>query len=225
MSRAPKYFTIKSLIVIIFILPLLMQAQSVESKNADIHLKIDNLSQILTKLKAEQKVSQNIEVELEAPSRDYTKRDKQRLAELRRKQVDSRARIDALTLEIIKISKQLEDPRKRYALAKKMQEPRHIGKASANIEVSDSTLNIVNVSARSIDLAAVKLVRHGKSLDQARLLIIDQLTTEQVLAFYRGLSKTARYELYDIADEIVMSEAVDLKDARQSAIYFYLYTK
>lgn len=225
MSRTPGYFTIKVLIVIIFIMPLFMQAQYAGSKKADIHLKIDQLSQMLTRLKAEQNLSQKIEVELESPSKDYTKRDQQRLTDLKRKQAESRARIDAITLEIIKISKQLEDPRKRYALAKKIQEPRRIVTTSGNIESKDTTSIIETVSARSIDLAAVKLVRKGKSLDQARLLIIDQLSSEQVLVFYQGLSKPARYELYDIADEIVMSEGVDLKDARRSAIYFYLYTK
>jgi len=39
------------------------------------------------------------------------------------------------------------------------------------------------------------------------------------------LDKDARYELYDIADEIVRSDKIELVDARRSAIYFYLFTK
>jgi hypothetical protein len=81
------------------------------------------------------------------------------------------------------------------------------------------------ISSRSIDLAAVKLVRKGNSLDQARLLTIDQLTDDQVQDFYRGLAKVDRYELYDIADEISVSEKIDLLKARRAAIYFYLYTR
>ena len=225
MSRISKYFTEKLFIVIICGLPLFILAQPANSKTDAIHHRIDQLSGMLTTLKAEQNLSYNIDVELESPHKDYTRQDKRRLADLRRKQVESRARIDALTLEIIKLSKQLEDPRKRYALAKKIQEPRKILSTNKVLDDSDTTLIIETVSARSIDLAAVKLVRKGKSLDQSRLLIVDQLSSDQVLTFYQGLSKPARYELYDIADEIVVSEAVELKDARRSAIYFYLFTK
>ncbi len=128
-------------------------------------------------------------------------------------------------MDIIKISKQLEDPRKRYALAKRMQTRRTPGIASEAKETKDTTADLDAVSARSIDLAAVKLVRQGKSLDQGRLLLIDQLSTEQVLTFYRKLPKEARYELYDIADEISTSDGIELSDARRSAIYFYLFTK
>jgi hypothetical protein len=82
-----------------------------------------------------------------------------------------------------------------------------------------------NITSRSIDLAAVKLIRQGKSLDQARLLVIDQFSNEQVLTFYRDLPQQARYKLYDIADEVASSDGVDLIDARRSAIYFYLFTR
>ncbi|MCF6238760.1 MAG: hypothetical protein L3J79_08110, partial [Candidatus Marinimicrobia bacterium] len=157
--------------------------------------------------------------------RDFSKIDSLRLVSLRRKQADSRARIDVLTLEIIKLSKQLDDPRKRYALAKRIQNNRVAPKIKPDDIPTDSTQIIAKISARSIDLAAVKLIRQGNTLDQARLLTIDKFSIEQVLTFDRDLPKSARYKLYDIADEIAKTDGVDLTDARRSAIYFYLFTK
>ncbi|NQV14364.1 hypothetical protein HQ531_02815 [bacterium] len=208
-----------------FVVPLLIQAQVVEPDIKTLNRKIDQLSKMLNQLRAGRSQSQNIHIQMEDPCQDYTKRDSLRLIALRRKQAESRARIDEITMEIIKLSKQLEDPRKRYALAQKIQEQGTNSKSILKSGTPDSTSSPETISARSIDLAAVKLVRQGKSLDQARLLTIDKLSTEQVLAFYRGLPKSARYELYDIADEIAESEGITLEKARRSAIYFYLFTK
>ena len=226
MLNMNKINTIRSILLIVIIfLPLLAQSQSKESEIKALHREIDKLSEMVTKLKAEQARSYSIEAEIKSPSTDFGKRDSLRLIRLKRKQVESRARIDQITLDIIKISKQLEDPGKRYALAKRMQQPKVAQKVSGQTGMVDSTEVLEVVSARSIDLSAVKLVRQGKSLDQARLLTIDKLSDKQVLAFYQALNKEARYELYDIADEIVRSEKVELVDARRSAIYFYLFTK
>ena len=226
MLNMNKINIIRSVILIVIILsPTFAQSQAKESDVSALHREIDKLSEMVTKFKAEQARSYSLEAELKAPNGDFDKRDSLRLVRLKRKQAESRARIDQITLDIIKISKQLEDPGKRYALAKRMQQPKVTQKAASQEGTLDSTATPQLVSARSIDLSAVKLVRQGKSLDQARLLTIDKLSDKQVLAFYQDLSKEARYELYDIADEIVRSEKVELVDARRSAIYFYLFTK
>ncbi len=226
MSNMLRNLTIKSLLLILlFTFPSMSLAQSRSTDAKSLHQKIDKLSQMLTELKTEQDRSQSIRTEIETPNSGFTKRDSLRLLALRRKQAESSAMIDALTEDIIKISKELEDPRKRYALAKRMQATREPETVLVDSAVSKKHTISEAISARSIDLAAVKLVRQGNSLDQARLLTIDQLSDDQVLAFYRGLAKVDRYELYDIADEISISEKVDPIKARRSAIYFYLYTR
>lgn len=226
MLNMNKIKTIRSILLIVIILsPSFVQSQSKGSDVSALHREIDKLSEMVTKLKAEQSRSYNLETEIKSPKAEFGKRDSLRLVRLKRKQAESRARIDQITLDIIKISKQLEDPGKRYALAKKMHQPKAPQKVMSQPGAPDSTLTPEIVTARSIDLSAVKLVRQGKSLDQARLLTIDKLSDNQVLAFYQELNKDARYEMYDIADEIVRSEKVELVDARRSAIYFYLFTK
>ncbi|MBT3254565.1 MAG: hypothetical protein HN995_13395 [Candidatus Marinimicrobia bacterium] len=213
------------LLIVVMLSPLVVLSQSKDSDVRALHREIDKLSEMVTKLKAEQAKSYSIEAEIKSPNGDFTKRDSLRLVRLKKKQAESRVRIDQITLDILKISKQLEDPGKRYALAKRMQQPKLSQKVASPGETPDSTEALLVVSARSIDLASVKLVREGKSLDQARLLTIDALSDEQVLVFYQNLDKDARYELYDIADEIVRSDKIELVDARRSAIYFYLFTK
>ncbi|MBT6012953.1 MAG: hypothetical protein HOG80_16405 [Candidatus Marinimicrobia bacterium] len=218
--------TIRSILLIVIMLsPLIVQSQSKDSDVRALHREIDKLSEMVTKLKAEQARSYSIGAEIKSPHADFGKRDSQRLDRLKRKQAESRVKIDQITLEIIKISKQLEDPGRRYALAKRIQQPKVTQKVVSPEGEPDTTEVPLVISARSIDLSAVKLVRVGKSLDQARLLTIDTLSDEQVLAFYQNLDKAARYELYDIADEIVSSDKIEPVDARRSAIYFYLFTK
>lgn len=227
MHRTPlKYIIRLTILVFIILLPTFGQSQSRDSDVRSLNREIDRLADMLTKLKAEQAKARTFDVELETPTQDYSKRDSLRLRAVKRKQADSRARIDALTLQVLKISKQLEDPGKRYALAQRMKRNEQAQNSIPNeIGVEDTSNVPMVVSSRAIDLSAVKLVRQGKTLDQARLLIIDQLTQHQVLDFYRGLEKQARFELYDIADEIAASENMDLTESRRSAIYFYLFTK
>ncbi len=218
--------TIRSILLLIIVLsPLLALSQSKDSDLRALHREIDKLSEMVTELKAEQTRSYDLEAEIKSPNIDFNKRDSLRLVHLRRKQAESRARIDQITLDIIKISKQLEDPGRRYALAKKIQQSKVVQKDEVQEAKSDSTKNLLVINAQSIDLLAVKLVREGKSLDQARLMTIEALADEQVLEFYQSLKKEARYELYDIADKIVLADKVDLLNARRSAIYFYLFTK
>ncbi|NQT61396.1 MAG: hypothetical protein HQ556_00420 [Candidatus Marinimicrobia bacterium] len=213
------------LLIVIMLSPLIAQSQSKDADVRALHREIDKLSEMVTKLKAEQARSYSIEAEIKSPSAGFNKRDSLRLVRLKKKQAESRVRIDQITLDIIKISKRLEDPGKRYALAKRMQQPKVVQKVPRPKGEPDSTEVPQVVTARSIDLASVKLVRKGKSLDQARLLTIDALSNGQVLKFYQNLDKNARYELYDIADEIVRSDKIELVDARRSAIYFFLFTK
>lgn len=216
---------IRSILPIFMLVPLVMIAQTKDSDVRTLHREIDKLSNMVEELKAEQARAYRLEDEIKLPQSDFNKRDSLRLVKLRRKQAESRARIDLITLEILKLSKALEDPGRRFALAQRMKRPQVQNQQVESEAPEDSTITPEKVSARSIDLAAVKLVREGKSLDQARLLTIDSLDDEQVLIFYQDLEKSARYELYDIADEIVASEGVELVDARRSAIYFYLFTK
>ena len=217
---------IRSILFISIILtPLIALSQSRDADVRALHREIDILSEMVTKLKAEQARSYNLDYEMNSPSTGFNKRDSLRLLSLRKKQTESRAKIDRLTQDIIKISKQLEDPGKRYALAKKMQEPKVTQKTASHDTEADSAETLEVISARSIDLSAVKLIRKGKSLDQARLMTIDGLSDGQVLTFYHNLQKADRYELYDIADEIVIADKIELVDARRSAIYFYLFTK
>ncbi len=226
MPNTLKNLTIMSfLLILLFALPTLSLAQSRSADVRSLHQNIDKLSQMLTELRTEQERSQSIKTELAVPQGGFSKRDSLRLLALRRKQAQSRVMIDALTEDIIKISKALEDPRKRYALAKRMQNTSESEVMNADSATTAKQTIPTAISSRSIDLAAVKLVRKGNSLDQARLLTIDQLTDEQVQNFYRGLAKVDRYELYDIADEISVSEKIDLLKARRAAIYFYLYTR
>ncbi len=213
------------LLIVLILSPLLGQSQSRDKELRTLHREIDRLSEMVARLKAEQARSTSIDTEMQSRNVDFTRNDSLRLIKLQRKQLASRARIDEITLDIINISKRLEEPGKRYALAKKMQQPKLVQKVGASGVAVDSTTIPQLLTARSIDLSAVKLVRDGKSLDQARLITIDALNEKQVLAFYQELKKEARYELYDIADEIVASDKVELVDARRSAIYFYLFTK
>ncbi len=224
-STLSNYINKLFFILLVSVLPLMGQAQTSRTDVKILNQKIDKLSKMLIQLKTEQHRSRNIEIKLETPLRDYTRLDSMRLVALRRKQADSRARIDILTLEIIKLGKQLEDPRKRYALAKHIQDHRVAHKSKTSVVAQDISPVEDIVTGRSIDFAAVKLVRQGKSLDQARLLTIEKLSFEQVLTFYRELPKTERYKLYDIADEIAENEDVDLTEARRSAMYFHLFAK
>ncbi|MCF7808417.1 MAG: hypothetical protein K9M49_04205 [Candidatus Marinimicrobia bacterium] len=212
-------------VICVMLIPLVLFGQSSNSETEQLHKKIDELSKIIEQLKAERSFSGDIGNTLQEHQTDFTKHDSLQLVSLKRKQEASRARIDALTLEIIRLSKQLEDPSKRYALAKRMKE-----KQIKKLNVSSNDPKVANVvvdtiSAQSIDLAAVKLVREGKSLDQARLLIIDQLTVKQVLNFYKSLKRDDRYKLYEIADGIVENDGSEITDARRSAIYFFLFAK
>lgn len=210
---------------LIFLVPLYTFAQSRAAHIDDLHREIDKLSDMVTKLEAERARSSDIQSQVNSATADFSVRDSLRLVRLKRKQSESRARIDQLTLDIIKLSKQLEDPRKRYALAKKLKQEKLQPASATPKSISGSTEAPEIIDARSIDLLAVKLVREGKSLDQARLLTIESLSDEQVRTFYYNLGKEDRYELYDIADEIVRSENVKLVNARRSAIYFYLFAK
>ena len=189
------------LILLVLVLPITVFSQSRQAEVDQLHAKIDKLSEMLDQLKAEKHHAMNAAEAFSTTPKDHSRRDSLQLLSLRRKQAESRTRIDALTMDIIRLSKQLQDPKKRYALAKKMKQPKpkKAAKIQRQSEKQDSTKTLDTVSARNIDLAAVKLVRKGKSLDQARLLTIDQLTDDQVLGFYRGLDKNSRYKLYDIA--------------------------
>ena len=207
------------------VLPLVLFGQTSPGESENIQKKIDELSRIIDQLKAEQSLSGDIENILEEHSKGFTVRDSMRLVSLKRKQEASRARIDALTLEIIRVSKQLEDPRKRFALAKRMKEEKIAKTRTATKQAPKGVAALDTISTQSIDLEAVKLVREGKTLDQARLLVIDGLTQEQVLNFYRTRSKAERYTLYDISDNIIRTQGAKEADARRSAIYFHLYTK
>lgn len=213
------------LLLIMMVSPPLVLAQAVSTDAKALHREIDKLSDMVERLKAEQAKADRIDSEMNSQATDFNKRDSLRLIALKRKQAESRARIDQITLDILEISKKLEDPGKRYALAQKMKQSRLGPKVEDPESSHDSTDVPQIVTARSIDLAAVKLVREGKSLDQARLLTIDALSNEQVLAFYQALDKADRYKLYDIADEIVSTENIELVDARRSALYFYLFTQ
>jgi len=161
-----------------------------------------------------------------APQEDvYTRRDSLILADLRQRQVDYRRQIDALTVELLEISEKLKDPDRRYALARKLQEREENPPPGKRVSTpAAKPIHIDNISARSIDLAAVDLVRAGHSLDQARMLIIDDLPDDQVLAFYQNLPRAERYRLYDIADEILAQEGKTMTDARRAALFFYFYT-
>jgi len=208
-----------ALLLSIFFLANPGLAQSATSDQLD--QKIQKLTLLLNRLKAEKGWLNN---KSDSHFLDYSVRDSLQLINLKRKQADSRARIDALTLDLIRLSRQLEDPRTRYALAKRLQQPATpSGPHSTKSADSSSTLAVI--SARSIDLAAMPLIRQGKTLDQARLSIIEALSPTQVLAFYQQLPQTARYGLYDLADELASSEQVDLTAARRSAIYYYLYAR
>lgn len=213
------------ILIVIFFLPLIGQAQSRSTDARALHREIDKLSKKLSELKSEQNRIRDIDLEIDAPRVDTSKRDSLRVIVLKKRQTESRARIEELTNEVIRISNLLKDPDKRYAMAKKIQHPKVQQQEVSDNTVQDTTAIPEVISARSIDLFAVKLVRQGNTLDQARLLTIDELLDGQVQQFYRNLPKDARYELYDIADEIVATEKVDLVDARRSAIYFYLFTK
>ena len=119
-----------------------------------------------------------------------------------------------------------KDPEKRFALAKKLKEGSPLPTSSKAPDTpSDSTARPTAITARSIDLAAMTYIRRGQSLDQARLKIIEQLPPEKVLDFYQNLSRTERYELYDMADEIARTEHMDLVSARRTAIYFHLFAR
>lgn len=218
-------FIMRCIVLAIMLVPLLTLAQHRDKDVKALHREIDELSKMIDQLKAEQAKAYQIENEIKRPHPDYTRRDSLRLVKLRRKQAESRARIDHITLEILKLSRALQDPGKRFALAKRMKLPPRQVKAESQMTTADTSIAMKKITPRSIDLAAVKLVRSGKSLDQARLLTIESLKEDQVLAFYKDLDKSARYELYDIADEIVISEGVKLEDARRSAIYFYLFAQ
>ena len=152
---------------------------------------------------------------------NFTQKDSLRVNSLLQKQKLLRVRVDALTLDLINISKQIKDPGTRHALAKKMRQ----SQSDNLVKSPDTPLDNPQISARSIDLEAVKLIREGKTLDQARLLTIDQFSIEQINEFYRALSKPDRHDLYDIADDIVNTDSVNLTSARRSAIYIFFFTR
>lgn len=204
--------------------PLFLHAQTAPRDANQLQLKIDELSRAVEQLKAEKSLSGDIDKVLLDHSKGFTIRDSLRLVSLKRKQEESRARIDALTMEIIRISKQLEDPRKRFALAKKMKEEQVAELSPPQEKHESEPAPLDTISAQAIDLEAVKLVREGKTLDQARLLVIDKFSETQVLDFYQSRSKEDRYALYDISDNIIRTEGADVTAARRTAIFFHLFT-
>jgi len=145
---------------------------------------------------------------------------------LQKQQTRIRAQIDILSTQLVWISEKLQDPRTRIALAKKI-----------SASISQATLDTLSqsqvtkqelkpVSVQMIDRAAVPLIRsEGLSLDQARLHIIESLTQEQVLSFYRDLPRSERYKLYDMIDGAMQSDGIEFDLARKSAIFFYLYAQ
>ncbi len=218
-------FTKTLLITLLMMFPLAVLTQQAPPTLKDLQHEIDQLNEVITRLEADQMRSRTLHHKSTDAGKVFTKHDSLRLKYLNRRQRELRAQIDVLAVEILKISKALQDPNKRYALAKKIQQASPPNQPGSVKKAQDIPPKAGPVSARSIDLAAVNLVRQGKTLDQARLLVIDELSIEQVNTFCHNLPKSDRHDLYDIADDIVAAEGVDLNDARRSAIYFYLFAK
>jgi len=222
MSYKAEFFSLRLAIVALFILfPLLTQAQSTTPKIEVLQNKIEYLSKVIVQLKSDQNESETSQVGLLVKENNFTQKDSLRVNSLLQKQKLLRVRVDALTLDLINISKQIKDPGTRHALAKKMRQ----SQSDNLVKSPDTPLDNPQISARSIDLEAVKLIREGKTLDQARLLTIDQFSIEQINEFYRALSKPDRHDLYDIADDIVNTDSVNLTSARRSAIYIFFFTR
>jgi hypothetical protein len=210
---------------LILIIPAILWGQSDLHDAEQLQNKIEELSGVIEKLKAERHLSDDLHNVLRSQATYFSVKDSIQLVRLRQKQMASRARIDALTYEVIQISQQLQDPKRRYALAVKMQERKKAAIHPTKSVTYKEPSVIDSLSNKSIDLAALSLVRQGMTMDQARLKIIDLIPAEQIVEFYHDLSKEDRYSLYDLADNIIKSEGSEVSEARRTALYFYFYSE
>jgi|GEM_PF-336047 len=152
----------------------------------------------------------------------YSYQDKLKKDRLDREQTRIRAQLDILSTQLLYIDEKLREPKTRVALSKKVQAPRQQTVGGKSPKTPQR--NPVKIDARSIDVAAIPLIREkGLSLDQARLHIIEQFTPQQVATFYASLEKADRYALYDIIEVALEDGDIDFELARKSAIFFHFY--
>ncbi len=151
----------------------------------------------------------------------YTESDSLALRELQQRQAASRRQIDALTMDLIEISRKLKDPDRRMALARKLKD----GSAPRAEPPPGNHDSLEEINPRDIDLAAVELIRQGQTLDQARMAVIEDIGSDRLSQFYKDLPREDRYHLYDIADEIMDRKKSDLDAARREALFFFFYVQ
>lgn len=156
-------------------------------------------------------------------SKNFSQNDKHRKRVLLKKQDQMRGQLDILSMQLLWINEQLQNPDTRVALSKKMKEAPPTTPNTVSVKEDDPQPSLP-ITARSIDLAAVELIRNeGLSLDQARLAIIEGFSEDQVAQFYKALSREERYALYDVIDKAMFDESYEFNLARKSAIFFHLY--
>jgi len=156
----------------------------------------------------------------------YSKKDQLKKRRLIREQARIRAQLDILSNQLLFIDEKVRDSETKIALAKKLKQPKTDPVKPEKPESTRAAEKPRELTSQAIDFAAMNLIREeGLSLDQARLQIIEGLTSKQVASFYATLDKAQRHELYDIIDNAMENEDLDFEVARKSAIFFHFYTQ
>ena len=224
LSRSPRHILIAGLLLIL--IPAGTYGQDLAVDTLGSESDISKLQDIVSTLQAEHQRSDRLTSQIIASRLILTRQDSLELRQTKEQQKSIRARIDILTMQLLWISERLQDPRTRHALARKMQTAARSVSAPHPTSAVEPVPQTGPVTARYIDLAAVRLIREeGLSLDQARLQVIEALSPEQISSYYAGLSREDRYALYDMIDEAVQTDSLSFDIARKSAIFFQLYAQ
>ena len=189
--------------------------------------KVDRLTAVLDKLT--QTLSNQLSPQRETPPKTpeakpeppkpemFTLEDSLALLELQRREAALRSQIGALTLEIIRLTDELER-RKRHL-------PVNATATEAPLAAPNQPLPPVveEVSAAAIDSAAQTLLAQGKSLEEARLEVINHIPDQALAAYIKSLPPKTRHALYERIDTIQVRDNVSYSQARRMAVYFHLY--
>ncbi len=146
----------------------------------------------------------------------FTWEDSLALLELQQKETAIRRQIGALTLEIIRLTDEVERRKRRLR-------PSSVMTKGAPTPEPTSPPVLHQVSAAAIDSAAAPLLEKGRSIEEARLEIINHIPDQVLAAYLKSLSPQTRHTLYEQIDEIQVRDNVSYNQARRMAIYFHLY--
>lgn len=201
---------------------------NLENKVDELNATINTLNELLVKMseKATQKPTPSIskkEIQ-ENEFRQLIVEDSLQQIRLRERQRQIRHQLETVSLEINEIAQQAKDPDSKKSLIKKLKAERGLDVKDAEPEPLNRTV-LKEISRAEIDVASITYVRDGFSLDKARLMVLESLDDDDVIRYYQTLEDKDRYRLYDLMDRLQYENKLPVRQARKTAIYFFLYTE